>query len=490
MHILSVYDRTRSLRATAAECGCSHHTVKRYVRRRQQGLAGEPVKRPRPSVIDPHRPLIEELVQASGGRVRADVCHRKLQKVGYAGSERTTRRAVAKHAFKQQNRRIFRPWITEPGKWAQYDWARGPTIAGRESSLFCAWLAWSRFRVVIPTMDRRLETLIGCLSETQSCFGGVPSHWLTDNERTVCRERVANLPVKHPAMVAFARHCGPQLELCEVADPQAKGGSESTVKIAKADLVPTDANLLPGYASFGQLIDACDEFLVRINSRAHSITGQAPLAMLEEERRSLHPLPKKVFSIALGQSRRVSETAMVAWRGAWYSVPHELVGESVLVRENGDAVIVVTATNRVAREVARHRRAGRGQRVVNDSHYPKAPPGPLNRRPRPRNASEREFLAIGPGAEFWLRAATAAGSARLRDKLEEIVQLARLQGREKVNAALGMAATAERFGFGDIAAIAVAGPSGPLFCAGQDKFLQRGTSAWRDFGATSKGDGR
>jgi len=33
---------------------------------------------------------------------------------------------------------------------------------------------------------------------------------------------------------------------CEPADPASKGGSESTVKLAKADLVPTDTNLLDG----------------------------------------------------------------------------------------------------------------------------------------------------------------------------------------------------------------------------------------------------
>ena len=33
-------------------------------------------------------------------------------------------------------------------------------------------------------------------------------------------------------------------------DPESKGGVEATVKIAKADLVPSDANLLPAYGSF------------------------------------------------------------------------------------------------------------------------------------------------------------------------------------------------------------------------------------------------
>ena len=39
---------------------------------------------------------------------------------------------------------------------------------GRErvTLLFCEWLAWSRFRVVIPVWDRTLATTIGCIDQT------------------------------------------------------------------------------------------------------------------------------------------------------------------------------------------------------------------------------------------------------------------------------------------------------------------------------------
>ena len=36
------------------------------------------------------------------------------------------------------------------------------------------------------------------------------------------------------------------------------------MKIAKADLVPTDANLLGAYGCFADLADACDEIKQRI----------------------------------------------------------------------------------------------------------------------------------------------------------------------------------------------------------------------------------
>lgn len=40
---------------------------------------------------------------------------------------------------------------------------------------------------------------------------------------------------------------------CVPADPARKDRSENAVKIAKADLVPTEANLLPDYAGLAEL---------------------------------------------------------------------------------------------------------------------------------------------------------------------------------------------------------------------------------------------
>ena len=63
----------------------------------------------------------------------------------------------------------------------QFDWGTGPSIAGRGTLLFCAWLAWSRVRVVIPVWDRTLPTVLSCLDETFRRMEGIPSYVLTDN---------------------------------------------------------------------------------------------------------------------------------------------------------------------------------------------------------------------------------------------------------------------------------------------------------------------
>jgi hypothetical protein len=181
MEILEAYDLTGSYRAAAELAGCDHHTVAHYVALREVGRAPERMRAER--VADPFLAKIEEWVERSRGRVGAEVCHGKLVAMGYAGSERTTRRVVAeaRRAWRAGNRRVYRPWIPEPGLWLQFDWGDGPTVAGMRTQLWCAWLAWSRFRVVLSTVDKTLPTLLACLDITLRRLGGVPTYALTED---------------------------------------------------------------------------------------------------------------------------------------------------------------------------------------------------------------------------------------------------------------------------------------------------------------------
>ena len=215
MEILEAYDLTRSLRAAAELAGCSHHTVERYVAAREAGrlVVDQPVVRP--MLIDEFLPKVEEWVQNSFGKIRADVAHEKLLALGYLGSERTTRRAVAavRADYRLGRRRVHRPWVTEPGMWLQYDFGDGPTVAGVRTVLFCAWLAWSRFRVVLPILDKTLPSVFAALDVTLRRVGGCPTYALTDNEKTVTVEHVAGIPVRNRHMLAWSRHYGVTVRL-------------------------------------------------------------------------------------------------------------------------------------------------------------------------------------------------------------------------------------------------------------------------------------
>ncbi|HEX2418905.1 MAG TPA: IS21 family transposase, partial [Micromonosporaceae bacterium] len=325
MEILEAYDTTGCAHSAAQLVGCDPKTVRRYVALREAG-GGDPLAlaaAPRPKLIDAFLPKVEELVDTSKARIRADKVHERLVGMGFRGTERTTRRAVraAKLAWRAGRRRSYRPWVPEPGLWLQFDWGDGPRIGGRRTWLFCAWLAWSRFRVVIPVWDQTMGSLIACLDATLRRVGGVPAYLLGDNAKTVTVEHVAGVAVRHPTVVAAGRHYGATVHSCEPFDPESKGGVEATVRIAKADLVPTETNLRGGYGSFAELVTACQVWCEHINARTHRETGAAPADRLALERERLHPLPAQPHTAALGEERLVSEDQTVRWGSVRYSTP-------------------------------------------------------------------------------------------------------------------------------------------------------------------------
>src|SRR3954447_2396623 len=92
MEILEAFDATGSLRAAAELVGCDHKTVGHWVRPRDAAGGALPISvRARPRV-DAFAQKIEEWVERSRGKIRADVAHQKLLGLGYLGSERTARR--------------------------------------------------------------------------------------------------------------------------------------------------------------------------------------------------------------------------------------------------------------------------------------------------------------------------------------------------------------------------------------------------------------
>jgi hypothetical protein len=298
---------------------------------------------------------------------------------------------------------------------------------------------------------------------------------------------VAGIAVRNPQIVSVGRHYGLSIATCVPADPQSKGGSEATVRIAKADLVPTEHNLRGEYEDFAQLEQACVEFCDRVNAREHRITRRPPAVMLAEERDRLHRLPVLPHTICFGQTRRVSWQSTISVGGALYSVPSTLVDERVWARTAGSELVVVHADGPEGpREVARHALTTPGRPSIDEAHYPPRPAGALERRPRARSTDERAFLQIGSGAERWLITAAAAGTTKLRRKLAEATALAKLHGPEAVEEALIAAADAGRFGDGDLAAIlAHRGAQVIAFPAraSEAQSLQRSTAAWEGFGA-------
>jgi hypothetical protein len=302
-------------------------------------------------------------------------------------------------------------------------------------------------------------------------------------------EHIAGIAMRHPAMVSAGRHYGCKVETCVPYDPESKGGVEATVKIAKADLVPTTANLAPVYGSFAELADACFDWCERVNNRVHRETKATPISRLVLERQHLHVLPAEPYLLALGEERLVNpQDQTVRWGSVRYSTPDGFQGEKVWCRVAGDELVIVAKTGRGLAEIARHELSTPGNPRILDEHYPNHPAGNLPRapKPRPRTAEEIAFLDLGEGAHRWLIEAGAHGAQRVRSKMGKAVELATVLGPPKVEEALGLAAIAGRFGDDDLVSIldhlATAGRPTDVVFADENHSIQPGTGPWGRFG--------
>ncbi len=137
-------------------------------------------------------------------------------------------------------------------------------------------------------------------------------------------------------------------------------------------------------------------------------------------------------------------------------MPHTLVGQTVQVQAQEGTLCILHAGH----EVARHRTVAPGEVALDDQHY-----GGAARRParaiRPRSTAEIAFLALGPAAERFLRAAAAAGTARLETELRAIIALETAWGRAALVPALERAVTFHRFSAADVRSILAAGVGVP-----------------------------
>ena len=125
--------------------------------------------------------------------------------------------AAAKQAWRREHHRGRRPAVWSPGEHLVIDW-------GAEGGLhvFCAVLAWSRFRFVRFAADERAATTLALLAECFEVLGGVPGKVLADRMGCLKGGVVANIVVPTAEYVRFAGHYGFRPDFCEAADPESK----------------------------------------------------------------------------------------------------------------------------------------------------------------------------------------------------------------------------------------------------------------------------
>jgi hypothetical protein len=316
--------------------------------------------------------------------------------------------------------------------------------------VFCAVLAWSRFRFVRFAADEKAATTLAMLAECFEELDGVPNVVLADRMGCLKAGVVANVVVPTADYVGFATHYGFRPDFCEANDPESKGLVEHLVGYAKSDLMVP----LEPFTGLATANEAAAGWCAEVNAAVHSETCAVPDQRLARERELLGALPSLRPAIGPAPiSRRVDKLSCIRFASARYSVPNALIGTTVAALVDQQARTLTAFTPVTGEIVAEHTLVPPGETSILDAHYGGPRPDTPRRAPRPRTASERAFLALGPVAEQFLTGAAAAGVSKLPAEIEAILALHAAHGTDPLLAALHRAVAFRRWRAADVRAI-------------------------------------
>ena len=445
MDILSAYREVGTYRAAADICGTTPKTVKRAV------LADAEKNEATVEVVvrnyDDVRDVVAERVAKTHGRITAKRLLPVAVAAGYDGSARNFRRLVAdeKKKWRTSNHRGRRPGVWSPGDMLVIDWGEIGSL-----SVFCAVLAWSRWRFVCFADNQRADTTMAALAACFEALGGVPATVLSDRMGCLKGATIAGLVVPTADYVRFATHYGFRPDFCEGHDPESKGLVENLVGYVKSDL------MIPAELAASDLVAANAAGVVwraEVNAEVHSEISAVPDERLAVERDLLRPLPSLRARIGKLVLRKVDRLSCVRFGSARYSVPTRHIGRQVEVRVvDGQLEVVLLGA-----VVASHSLVPPGETSIVDDHYGGPRPATPARAVRPKTTAEIAFCALGPAAVAFIKAAAAAGNSKLGADLDELAALEAAHGRDALIAALERAVEFGRHRASDVRSILAAG---------------------------------
>jgi transposase len=413
---------------------------------------------PRPSVLDPFKSIVDDLLRADLEAPRKqrhtakriydrlidehgmqDVSYQVVR--GYVAERKPKIRAEAGRGPAN----VFLPQTHRPGEEAEVDFGevvinlRGEPVT---CMLFSLRLSFSGKAVHRIFASGGTEAFLEGHVHALTTLGGVPTGKIRyDNLKAAVAQVLgfSRQRVETARWIAFRSHYGIDAFYCQpgIQGAHEKGGVEGQIGwFRRNHLVP-----VPQVDSFEQLNamvdgwDAADDAR-RIGTRPHTIGEHFAV-----EQPQLAPLPDEAFETGTWLTPRVDRFSQVTVRTNRYSVPVRLVGRQVRVQLHASDLLVYDGRN----PVARHERlmAKAGSRLDLD-HYLEA----LLRKPGalPGATALEQARAAGkftPVHDAWWEAVRRVhGDAAGTRALIEVLLLHRHMPHEHVVAGLATAVRA------------------------------------------------
>ena len=274
-----------------------------------------------------------------------------LQKeYGYTGSYSTIQKYIATHKKNESNTVTLR-FETIPGYQAQVDWKESLKLVNRggeqfEINIFLIILGYSRRKFLKLTYDRQQTTVFKCLTKAFEFFGGTTEEIVFDNMKTVVDHAKSNFSnaVVNEKFRTFAKDANFDVYTCRAYRPRTKGKVESVARTM---------NRLKAYNeefdNIEELEKVVDELNIELNNEILDEFGQTPNKRFEKEKNTLKSVNLEILETYYSSPKeyKISKESMVTYKGKKYSVPLNLIGKHVTIKEDEDQLYIYYNTDLV-----------------------------------------------------------------------------------------------------------------------------------------------
>ncbi len=288
----------------------------------------------------------------------------------------------------------------KPGDAMQVDWAGDPLyitdqVTGEKEPVYifvsvlpCSWYTYAE-----PCGDMKSENWLLCHVHAYNYYGGVPRLLIPDNTKTATTQNTRYETILNKSYREMSDYYGTAIVPARVKHPDDKAAAEGSVKFVSTWI--TAALRDRKFFSLNEAREAVAEKLEELNSRPFKKRpGSRKSAFEAEEKEFLQSLPETPYEPAIWLNPKVGTDYLVTDGINKYSVPYDLIGETVDVRVSKNTIEVFYHGTRVAAHV----RMTTMQRepMVKPVHMPEA-----HRKYLHYNKEEFEAWAVtvGPNTE-------------------------------------------------------------------------------------------
>jgi len=338
--------------------GVSEPTVRKYLKKADFSPQ-IPVKKARPSILDPYKPAIEEMLDEDARTWHkqhhtAKKIHERLVKEHNAKVSYTTVQTYVKRRREERKQPCdqYLDLVWEPGE-AQVDFGQADMYErGKLTREHCLTMCFP-FSNVGPTQvfhGENAECVCQGLKDIFAYINGVPRRIVFDNATGVGRKVCGKIRTSK-LFGEFAAHYGFEYSFCNPSSGHEKGSVENKVGATRRDLfvpVPRFDNI---HSYNRRLLDRCMER----SEKDHYIKGEPEIQLFVEDRLALRPLPEADFDVVSYEPMRTDKKGKVCLEEVHrYSSDPSLGDCDVIVGKTAWEVRVYTSGGEL---VATHPRA-------------------------------------------------------------------------------------------------------------------------------------